>query len=105
MPARRTQHKPVRGERTALWGVGPPGDSEKTSVVLRIQPSSEKAKTMPEPEQERSARQAHIGMIEAGTRKERAKAEERSGIDKEVEDELQTVQPGAKSTLPRWDSS
>ena len=52
---------------------------------------------MPEPEQKRSARQAHIEMIEADTRKERAKAEERSGIDKEVEDELQTVQPGAKA--------
>jgi len=50
---------------------------------------------MPNPDQERKAREAHIEKIEADTRKERAKAEERSGIDKEVENELQTVRPGA----------
>jgi hypothetical protein len=50
---------------------------------------------MPDREQERKAREAHIEKIEADTRKERAKAEERSGIDKELENELQTVRPGA----------
>jgi len=44
---------------------------------------------------ERAAREAHIEKIEADTRKERAKAEERSGIDREVEQELQTVRPGS----------
>ena len=50
---------------------------------------------MPDRDQERKAREAHIEKIEAETRKERAKAEERSGIDKEVENELQTIRPGA----------
>ena len=50
---------------------------------------------MSDSEQERRAHEAHIKKIEADPRKERAKADERSGIDKEVENELQTVQPGA----------
>lgn len=50
---------------------------------------------MPDREQERKAREAHIEKIDADTKKERAKAEERSGIDKEVEKELQTVRPNA----------
>jgi hypothetical protein len=50
---------------------------------------------MPDREQERKTREAHIEKIEADTRQERAKAEERSGIDKELENELQTVRPGA----------
>jgi len=54
-----------------------------------------KDKMMPDSQQERKARQDHIEKIEADTRKERAKAKERTGIDKEVEDELQTVRPGA----------
>jgi hypothetical protein len=45
--------------------------------------------------QERQAREAHIEKIEADTRKERAKTEQRSGVDKEVQDELQTVRPGS----------
>ena len=48
---------------------------------------------MSDSEQERRAHEAHVKRMEADTRKERAK--ERSGIDKEVENELQTVQPGA----------
>lgn len=44
---------------------------------------------------EREAREAHIKKIEADTRKERAKASERTGIDREVESELQTVRPGS----------
>jgi hypothetical protein len=57
--------------------------------------NGEKDKTMPDPDQEQKARQAHIKKIEADTRKERAKAEERTAIDKEVENEMQTVRPGA----------
>jgi hypothetical protein len=49
---------------------------------------------MPDREQERKAREAHIEKIEADTGKERAKGDERSGVDKEVERELQTIQPG-----------
>jgi hypothetical protein len=52
---------------------------------------------MPDSGQERNARQAHIEKIEADTMKEHAKAEERSGIDKEVENEMQSIQPGAKA--------
>jgi hypothetical protein len=50
---------------------------------------------MADADQERQARQAHVEKIEADTRKERAKAEQRTGIDKEVENEMQTVRPGA----------
>jgi hypothetical protein len=50
---------------------------------------------MPDREQERKEREAHIEKMEADTRKERAKTEQRSGIDKEVEEELQTVRPGS----------
>jgi hypothetical protein len=46
---------------------------------------------MADADQERQARQAHVEKIEADTRKERAKAEQRTGIDKEVENELQTA--------------
>lgn len=49
---------------------------------------------MPSLDRERKDREAQIEKIEADTRKERAKAEERSGIDKDVENELQTVRPG-----------
>jgi hypothetical protein len=65
---------------------------------LRSAPEVEllrKDKTVPDREQERKAREPHIEKIEADTRTERGKAEERSGIDKEVEKELQTVRPGA----------
>lgn len=44
---------------------------------------------------ERSEREAHIKELEAETRVERDKASERSGIDREVEQELQTVRPGS----------
>jgi len=44
---------------------------------------------------ERGNRNAHIEQIEAETRAEHEKAEERSGIDREVEQELQTVRPGS----------
>jgi hypothetical protein len=50
---------------------------------------------MPDHEKEQKAREAHVEKIESDTRKERAKTDERSGIDKEVENELQTVRPGA----------
>ncbi len=50
---------------------------------------------MPDREQERKAREAHIEKIESDTQRERAKTDERNGIDKEVENELQTVRPGA----------
>jgi hypothetical protein len=50
---------------------------------------------MGESNPEREAREAHIKKIEADTRAEREKAAERSGIDREVEQELQTVRPGA----------
>jgi hypothetical protein len=44
---------------------------------------------------ETNAREAHIKKIEADTRAEREKAKDRSGIDHEVEQELQTVRPGS----------
>jgi hypothetical protein len=50
---------------------------------------------MAETNPEREAREAHIKKIEADTRAEREKAVERTGIDREVEQELQTVRPGA----------
>jgi hypothetical protein len=50
---------------------------------------------MAEANPEREAREAHIKKIEADTRAEREKAVERTGIDREVEQELQTVRPGA----------
>ncbi len=49
---------------------------------------------------ERAEREAHIKKIEADTRAERAKASEREGTDREVENELQTVRPG--SDAPSW---
>jgi predicted phage gp36 major capsid-like protein len=51
-----------------------------------------------ETEQQRAARdqmREHAERMEEEARAERAKAEERSGIDREVEDELQTVRPGS----------
>ena len=50
---------------------------------------------MTETNPEREAREAHIKKIEADTRTEREKAKERTGIDREVEQELQTVRPGS----------
>ncbi|WP_428487767.1 hypothetical protein [Rhodopila sp.] len=50
---------------------------------------------MTETNPEREAREAHIKKIEADTRAEREKATERSGVDHEVEQELQTVRPGS----------
>jgi hypothetical protein len=50
---------------------------------------------MPNNEDERKAREAHIKKMEADTTAEREKAKERAGIDREVEKELQTVRPGA----------
>ena len=44
---------------------------------------------------ERENRERHIEEMEEQARKERAKAEERTGIDREVEQELQTVRPGS----------
>jgi hypothetical protein len=44
---------------------------------------------------ETKAREAHIKQMEDETRAEREKAQERTGIDREVEDELQTVRPGS----------
>jgi hypothetical protein len=44
---------------------------------------------------ERDEREAHIEKMEADTKAEREKVEERSGIDREVEQELQTVRPGS----------
>lgn len=40
-------------------------------------------------------REAHIKKMEQETERERDKVEERTGIDREVENELQTVRPGA----------
>ena len=47
---------------------------------------------------EREEREAHIRKMEADTQRERDKTSERSGIDREVEQELQTVRP--KSDAP-----
>jgi hypothetical protein len=44
---------------------------------------------------ETKAREAHIKKMETETRAEREKAKDRSGIDREVEQELQTVRPGS----------
>lgn len=44
---------------------------------------------------ERQAREAHARKMEEDARKERAKAEERTGIDREVEQETQAVRPGS----------
>lgn len=44
---------------------------------------------------EQQAREAHIEKIEADTRAERHKADERTGVDREVESEMQTVRPGS----------
>jgi hypothetical protein len=44
---------------------------------------------------EQVSREAHIRRLDAETHAERAKVEERSGIDREVERELQTVRPGS----------
>ncbi len=40
-------------------------------------------------------REAHIRRMEREAQQERDKAKERKGVDREVEDELQTVRPGA----------
>ena len=40
-------------------------------------------------------REAHIKRMQEETRKERDKAKERRGVDREVERETQTVRPGA----------
>jgi hypothetical protein len=44
-------------------------------------------------EKERRAREAHAERMEREAAAERAKAKERSGIDREVERETQTVRP------------
>lgn len=41
------------------------------------------------------SRGAHIKKMEQETEREREKVKERIGIDREVENELQTVRPGA----------
>lgn len=54
---------------------------------------------MGDSDKERGARikqmREHAERMEEEARKERAKAEERTGADREVEDELQTVRPGS----------
>ncbi|HQT76068.1 MAG TPA: hypothetical protein PLD10_03365 [Rhodopila sp.] len=50
---------------------------------------------MTETNPERAAREAHIRKVQADTRAEAEKAEERTGIDREIEQELQTVRPGS----------
>ena len=50
---------------------------------------------MTETNPEREAREAHIRKMEEDTRIERDKAKERSGVDREVEQEIQTVRPGS----------
>ncbi len=50
---------------------------------------------MTETNPERQAREAHIKKIEADTQAERDKTQQRSGVDREVEQELQTVRPGS----------
>ena len=50
---------------------------------------------MAETNPEREARKAQIEKIEADTRAERHKAEERIGIDRELEQETQMVRPGS----------
>jgi hypothetical protein len=51
--------------------------------------------TMTETNPEREAREAHTRKIEADTRTEKQKAEQRTGVDREVEQETQTVRPGS----------
>jgi hypothetical protein len=46
---------------------------------------------------ERAAREAHIRKLEKDARIERDKAKQRTGIDREVENEIQTVRPGSDS--------
>jgi len=53
---------------------------------------------MTDQESDLEARQAHIRKIEAEARLEQEKATERNGVDREVEQELQTVRP--KSDAP-----
>lgn len=50
---------------------------------------------MPDSKQERNARLEHIKKIEADTQRKRHKADERTGADKDVENEMQTVRPGS----------
>lgn len=50
---------------------------------------------MTETNSERAAREAHIRKIQEDTRIERDRAKQRSGIDREVENEIQTVRPGS----------
>lgn len=52
---------------------------------------------MTETTPEREAREAHIRKMEKDTRIERDKAKERSGADREVEKEIQTVRPGSNA--------
>lgn len=40
-------------------------------------------------------REEHIRKMQQDAQRERDKAKERTGVDREVEDELQTVRPGA----------
>lgn len=44
---------------------------------------------------EREARESHIKKLQEETQAERNKTQERSGIDREVEQEVQTVRPGS----------
>ena len=46
-------------------------------------------------EQNDKDREAHIRRMQQDAQKERDKAKERSGIDRDVENELQTVRPGS----------
>jgi hypothetical protein len=55
---------------------------------------------MPNPDQERRVREARIEKIEADTRKERAKTEQRIGIDKNVEKENADGSARRRSALP-----
>ena len=50
---------------------------------------------MTETNPEREAREEHIRKMEEDTKAERNKASQRTGADKDVESELQTVRPGA----------
>lgn len=50
---------------------------------------------MPDTNPEREQRRRHAERMEHEAQAERDKAKERTGIDREVEDELQTVRPGA----------
>jgi hypothetical protein len=75
------------------------GRAGRLRLTPEIEPSR-KGQYMPDREQERKAREAHIEKIEGDTRKERAKADERSGVDKQAEkqsDPAPTRPPGRGS--------